>query len=69
MPKAKRTPNYQELKDELDTILENLQREDLDVDAALKDYQRGLELVRQMEAYLASAENTVKELQASSPPA
>lgn len=69
MPKAKRTPNYQELKDELDTILENLQREDLDVDAALKDYQRGLELVRQLEAYLASAENTVKELQASPPPA
>ncbi|HVV66591.1 MAG TPA: exodeoxyribonuclease VII small subunit [Candidatus Saccharimonadales bacterium] len=68
MSKAKQTPNYQELKDELDKILEDLQREDLDVDAALKDYQRGLELVRQLEAYLASAENTVKELKASLPP-
>lgn len=69
MPKkTKDTAGYKELKEELDVILESLQREDLDVDTALKDYRRGLEIVHQLEEYLASAENTIKELKASSPP-
>ena len=41
-----------------------LQREDLDVDAALKYYERGLELVRQLEQYLKTAENRVVQLKA-----
>ena len=57
-------PTYEALKTELDTILAELQREDLDVDTALKHYQRGLELVRQLEKYLAKAENKVTELKA-----
>jgi len=57
-------PTYEALKTELDTILSELQREDLDVDTALKHYQRGLELVRQLEKYLAKAENQVTELKA-----
>jgi len=57
-------PNYETLKTELDTIMAELQREDLDVDAALQHYQRGLELVRQLEEYLAKAENRVAELKA-----
>ncbi len=67
MPKAEpKQPaiNYETLKSELDTIMTELQREDLDVDAALKHYQRGLELVRQLEEYLAKAENRVAELKA-----
>ena len=57
-------PTYETLKTELDTILSELQREDLDVYTALKHYQRGLELVRQLEKYLAKAENQVTELKA-----
>jgi exodeoxyribonuclease VII small subunit len=41
-----------------------LQCEDLDVDEALIQYQRGLELVQQLEHYLSVAENTVTELKA-----
>lgn len=63
MTKAK-TPSYEELKTELDGIMLELQREDLDVDQALKHYQRGLELVKALEDYLKTAENTVKELKA-----
>ena len=64
MAKAKTTIDYEALRAELDTLLDELQREDLTVDKALMDYQRGLELVRQLEAYLRTAENTVTELKA-----
>jgi exodeoxyribonuclease VII small subunit len=61
----KKTPSYEELKQELDGILESLQHENLDVDTALKNYKRGLELVQQLETYLEAAENTIKEIKAS----
>lgn len=60
MPKAK--PDYQALKTELDEVMARLQAESLDVDEALKLYERGLTLVKELEAYLETAENTIKEL-------
>ena len=57
--------DYETLKAELDAIMLELQSEDLDVDKALKHYQRGLELVRTLEAYLKTAENKVRELKAA----
>ncbi len=63
MPKAK--VSYQALKAELDDIMFKLQSEDLDVDAALKYYERGLELVKQLENYLKTAENKVREIEAT----
>ncbi len=66
-PKTKQdTPNYQTLKDELDTIMAELQRPDLDVDQTLEHYRRGLELVAQLQTYLKTAENTVRKLQTAS---
>ena len=56
--------NYQALKVELESVMTKLQAEDLDVDEALSLYERGLELVGQLESYLKTAENTVKELKA-----
>ena len=58
--------SYEELRSELDAILAELQREDLDVDMAVKHYERGLELVRSLEATLTTAENKIKELKATS---
>jgi len=57
--------NYQILKAELDGIMLELQREDLDVDAALKYYERGLELVGLLEKHLKKAENRVRQLKSS----
>jgi exodeoxyribonuclease VII small subunit len=57
-------PGYEELRQELDAILDDLQSGTLDIDQALTKYKRGLELVKQLEKYLDSAENTVRELQA-----
>lgn len=65
MTKAKPVkPGYEQLKAELDAILSQLQREDLDVDTALQAYKRGLELVQQLEKHLKNAENQVVELKA-----
>jgi exodeoxyribonuclease VII small subunit len=64
--KAQPTPTYQSLKAELDSLMAELQRDDLDVDLALLHYRRGLELVSQLEQYLKTAENQVTELQAKS---
>jgi exodeoxyribonuclease VII small subunit len=63
MTKSKEV-NYQELKSELDEIMLSLQQEDLDVDKALEHYQRGLEIVQQLEAYLKDAENKIVEIKA-----
>lgn len=56
--------DYQTLKAELDTVLDELQAEGTDIDAALQCYKRGLELTRQLETYLKAAENKVTQLQA-----
>jgi exodeoxyribonuclease VII small subunit len=62
MPKSKQVKSYEELKSELDLIMQELQREDLDVDKALDHYKRGLELTEELEAYLKTAENKITEL-------
>lgn len=62
---SKTKPTYIELNEELEAILVELQREDLDIDEALKNYERGLELVRQLERYLEGAENKVREIKAA----
>jgi exodeoxyribonuclease VII small subunit len=62
--KPESTINYEALRAELDEILDSLQRDDLAVDKALEQYQRGLELTRQLEAYLKTAENQAHKLKA-----
>jgi len=58
------SPGYQALAGELDDILVELQQSDLDVDEAVKKYERGLTLIKQLEKYLGEAENRVSELKA-----
>lgn len=60
-----KTIDYAALQAELDTIVANMQREDADVDASLRDYARGLDIIKQLEDYLQTAENKVNELKAS----
>jgi exodeoxyribonuclease VII small subunit len=60
MAKAK---DYQTLSQELDAVLARLQDPDLQVDEAVKLYEEGLGLVRQLEAALQQAENKIERLQ------
>lgn len=65
MTVAKPAPkNYAELQAELQAIITWFESDSFDVDQAVQKYQRGLELVRDLEQYLGSAENTVRELKA-----
>lgn len=61
---GKSAKSYQEMKRELDSIMLELQQEELDVDQALEQYRRGLELVKQIEKYLKTAQSKVTELKA-----
>jgi len=45
--------------------MSELQDESLDIDLALKHYQRGLELVMSLEDYLKNSENKINELKAA----
>ena len=57
--------NYQELSGELDNVLNQLQSEELAIDDAIKLYERGLEITKQLETYLKQAENKVTKIRAS----
>jgi exodeoxyribonuclease VII small subunit len=54
--------NYQTLSTELDTILNALQAPDLDIDAALELYKHGQKIIKELEKYLQTAENSVRKL-------
>jgi exodeoxyribonuclease VII small subunit len=58
-------PDYETLKSELDSLMLELQRDDVGIDEALKRYERGLVLIKQLDDYLQTAENTITELQAA----
>ena len=59
------TINYQELSAELDEVVAKLQSEDIDVDAALTLYERGIAITKQLEIYLKTAENKVVKIKAT----
>lgn len=65
---TKAQPSYDDLKQELDDILLALQQPNLDVDEAMRHYERGLELVKALEIYLKTAENKITTLQAKHKP-
>lgn len=56
---TKESIDYRALMAELQQILADMQGDGLDVDAALKQYERGQELIRRLTAYLEQAENKI----------
>jgi exodeoxyribonuclease VII small subunit len=65
MTKTTAELDYRKLSAELDAILEELQTADLDIDEAVKKYERGMQLVKELEGYLQAAENKVTKIKAS----
>lgn len=61
MPKAQ-TKTYQALSSELDDILAALQQPNVQVDEAVKLYERGLAIVKELESQLKLAENKIEKL-------
>ena len=58
--------NYRKLNQELDDILGDLESGGFDIDEALKNYERGLAIVKQLEQYLKQAENKITKIKLSS---
>lgn len=61
---AETTQTYQELQAELSSILGQLQDSNVDVDEATVLYERGMEIVNQLQVRLDEAENTIKKIDA-----
>lgn len=51
--------DYKSMRAELEALLEAMQSEDLDVDEALAKYERGKQLITQLQEYLQTAENKI----------
>jgi exodeoxyribonuclease VII small subunit len=62
---ATKKTDYRTLSQELDTILARLQSGELSIDEAMPAYERGMKLVKELEAYLQDAENRITKLQAT----
>lgn len=54
--------DYQALNDELQGILEQLDTNDGDIDTAIAEYERGMEIVGQLETHLKQAENKIEKV-------
>ena len=59
---TRQNQSYKTMSDELDAILSALQAQDLDVDEALKLYDRGQKIITELESYLQNAENKIRQL-------
>jgi len=59
---TKTTPSYQELSAELDSVMAQLQAEDIDIEKAVQAYERGMTIVQELEKQLKTAENKVKKI-------
>lgn len=59
---TKKPVDYQELSQELDSVLAALQQPDVAVDEAVKLYEQGMKLIAQLEDHVTKAENTLEKL-------
>ncbi len=53
---------YREIQSELDEVLSELQSGELDIDDALKKYERGSHLLKELERQLKMAENKITQI-------
>lgn len=56
---AKQAVDYQSLMAELQRLLADMQDDAVDVDTALQKYERGQELIAELNKYLETAENKI----------
>ena len=54
--------DYSDMQIELNEIVNNLQSGNIDVDDAMKKYDRGQELVKEISEYLKNAENKITKI-------
>jgi len=53
------TQDYKSMMEELQSLINDMQTEDLDVDVVIAKYERGQRLLAQLKKYLETAENKI----------
>lgn len=61
---ANKPDSYQQLSAELESIIDRMQSADIDIDAAVGAYERGMKIISKLENQLKAAENKVKKVKA-----
>ena len=61
---AQRAKNYQQMSDELATLVDWFESDQVNLDEAVRKYEQAIELLQQMEEYLKTAENKIKKVSA-----
>lgn len=56
----KKDVSYQDLKEELEQVLDDLQHEETDLDKATQLHAKAQELVKQLEAYIEEVEKSLQ---------
>jgi exodeoxyribonuclease VII small subunit len=62
MAQSKKPASYQQMADELNNLIEWFESDNVNLDEAVDKYEKAMELLAKMEAYLKSAENQVKKI-------
>ncbi|MDB5164427.1 MAG: Exonuclease small subunit [Candidatus Saccharibacteria bacterium] len=62
---TKKKSSYNDLQAELAAVLAWFEGDNFAIDEAVQKYERGMEILKLLEAQLQSAENKVKELKAT----
>jgi len=60
-------PSYKSLNAELEVIIEDLQSNNLDIDRVLTQYERGVNIIDELEKYLNQAENRLTKVKPKKP--
>jgi exodeoxyribonuclease VII small subunit len=61
---ATKLKTYQQMSDELTQLIEWFESDQVNLDEAVHKYEQALELIKQMEASLKTAENKIKKITA-----
>lgn len=62
MTRAKRSPDFEKSLQELESLVERLERGDLPLEEALKAFERGVALTRECQTALAAAQRRIEIL-------
>jgi exodeoxyribonuclease VII small subunit len=62
MTSSKESKNYREMATELEQIMMWFESGDIDIDEAVKKYEEATKLLDEMEKYLKTAENKIKNI-------
>lgn len=62
MAKAKPTRSYQQMADQLAGLIDWFESDEVSLDEAVAKYEQAMDLLKEMEDYLKTAENKIKKI-------